>query len=277
MSLLRSLLTPLLAILLLTGCLRSPAAAPQQPTLITKGSGGALEFDATRGFLAGVDRLNTYERFVGAKSVGLTTRTLVLMTPGPEPVWRARDSRGNWVEFLLEKETGLAITRAHNTEYKSWMLPEAPLVFARTRMPQGVRTEMTQPFTTWADGWTTRTGTITLGTWFAGVEDTTTTLGEVIPGCARIDSDFDVSINFLVPFRALVRQRQWVHPRFGEVRREVEAEWGAVGVALSRFRTAQVLTRSEVRTAEELARIFDQFERTRPEERRRRRSRLASS
>lgn len=204
----------------------------------------ALELDAPRALLAGTGRLNTYARFTDGRALSPTSRTIVQAAGiAGAPVWRAHDSRGNWVEFAFAEDGGLDVTRAHNSYYGSWIVPGGRLTLARERMPQGELLVTEVPFATWADDWTTRTGQLRLETWFAGVEDATTTLG-LIPGCARVDSRIRVSVWFGIPFTAELTQRQWLHAEYGEVLRDVDGSFGAVGLALRRFSSRQVLVAS---------------------------------
>jgi len=198
--------------------------------------------NAPAAFLTGVDRLNTYSRYSDGRPDAPTTRTIVLHQTEPE-LYRSYDSYGNWVEFDLDLEAGLKITRGHNTAYGSWIVFHDPLLFAPSRMEQNSRFEQKTAFTTWADSWTTRTGQLAMATWFAGVEDIDTDLGR-LEQCVRVDSAFTATLFFGLPFNATVNQRQWIHADYGEVVRDLDGSYGVIGLPVKAFTSRHVISAS---------------------------------
>ncbi|CAN5454971.1 hypothetical protein BH09SUM1_BH09SUM1_19200 [soil metagenome] len=198
----------------------------------------SLQLNSSQTFLVGANRMNTFRLYRDGKECGETTRTLVRIPTLPE-TWRTYDGQANWIDFLLKPE-GLFMTRAHNEEYKSWIEFPTAVELSPMIMDQNIRHERESPFYTWADTWTTRTGTMAMQVWFAGEESIDTELGH-LDRCVRIDSHFDVNLNFGLPFTASMDQRQWVHPDYGEVVRDLDGSFGIVGVPLKSFTSRQAI------------------------------------
>jgi len=223
--------------------------------------------NAPAAFLAGVNLLNTYERFSDGNTDDRTTRTIVLQQPDP-PLYRAHDDRGNWVEFDLDADGGLKINRAHNTAYGSWIIFQKPLLFAPAGMEQGERFTQETPITTWGDTWTTRTGQLSMTTWFAGVENIETGLG-LLADCVRVDSTFKASLTFGLPFTATLNQRQWIHAVHGEVVRDIDGSYGIIGLPVRGFTSRHVLIRSRELRQDEQRALREEKVRAKPKKKRR--------
>lgn len=214
------------------------------------------KLDAVAAFTAGANRLNTYERWVNGARTGETSRTLTMVRPD-RTAWRAYDSMGNWIDFALQPDSGLSLERAHNGTYKRYIDFDPALGFCPPLLAQGESFTSTAKFSAWADDWTTKTGTLKLTTRFVGREPAETGLG-ALADCVRLESDFDVT--FILGIRVWFTQRQWIHPEYGEVLRDINGKFGLLGMGLQSFTSRQIIMASRPVTNAEVAYLFSQEE-----------------
>jgi len=254
----------LLLPIVITLCACGPRYGKLERYDLTRPGPTTRQLDTRAAFFSGVDRLNTYQRFVNGKAESDTSRSILLVAPG---AWRSWDNNGNRVEFTTGPEGGFQITQAHNKRYNSWILFKNPLPFADPFMDQGKALASERPFTTWADGWTTQTGTLRSRVTFTGFDAISTPSGDFADAC-RLESEFVITL--LAGFRVELRQRQWFVGGLGEVLRDVDGSWGLLGAPLGSFTSRQVLMSSVPRTSEELVAGFTAADKVPPRKRRRR-------
>ena len=254
-------------LLLIVFVLLTAACGPRYGKLerydLTRPGPTTRQLDTRAAFFSGVDRLNTYERFVNGKAESDTSRSILLMSPG---AWRSWDNNGNRVEFITGADGGFQITQAHNKRYNSWILFKDPLPFAEPFMDQGRPLAAERPFTTWADGWTTQTGTLRSKVTFTGFDAIRTPAGDFDETC-RLESEFTITL--LAGFRVELRQRQWFVGGLGEVLRDVDGSWGLLGAPLGNFTSRQVLKSSVPKRGGELREAFAAVDKLPPRKRRR--------
>lgn len=226
--------------LLLSGCAGKDYGGLQRLDLTTPGPTG-VTLDVVRAFESAAARENTYAIYRNGKEED--EPSVRALRPAPEGAtrWRAEDTEGNWLAFQFDRESGVRIFEAFNDERNGWVRFDPPLGLFPAEMRQGEEFTYRSDFAAWTDDRTTRTGTIEFTSWLAGIEDLETPMG-TLSGCPRIDSRIKVSLPF--GFGAWINQRQWLHPTWGEVCRDVDGAFGFAEVRLGSFTSRQIVTES---------------------------------
>jgi hypothetical protein len=183
-------------------------------------------------------RLNTYAVFEGDQPDGRISHTTIPWNKEvakedggkPEPrTWRSYETKGSYVEFQLLPQTGYALTRIHNPRNEATIIFDEPLVVIPPVIALDDPHTHHAAFEGWAKGWSQRRGTITVTTRYLGLQDATTPLGH-FERCARVDAL--VRIRLPYGFSLTMNQRQWLHPQYGDIVREIDGRlsWSMIGV-----------------------------------------------
>jgi hypothetical protein len=198
------------------------------------------ELNTARALLANVELLNTYDAFEDGRQTGQLARTVIPWDMETR-TWRNYESDGSYVELREIPGQGLAVTTAHNRSFDSWIVFDEPVVFAPGIMTIEEPAITEGRFETWAKGWSRRRGSLSVTSRYVGIEDVTVPLGRV-SDCARVDATFDVKLPFA--FNITMNQRQWLHPEYGEVLRDIDGSFGWAGVGVSGFTRRYTLVSS---------------------------------
>jgi len=200
------------------------------------------ELDTARALLANVEILNTYDTYEDGRLTGQLSRTVIPWDMETR-TWRNYESDGSYVELREIPDRGLAVTTAHNHSFDTWIVFAEPLLFAPRIMTLEQETTITDSkFDTWAKGWSRRRGSLNVTSRYLGLEDVTVPLGRV-RDCARVDAIFDVRLPFA--FNITMNHRQWLHPTYGEVIRDIDGTFGWAGVGMSGFTRRYTLVDSK--------------------------------
>jgi hypothetical protein len=198
------------------------------------------ELDTAAALLANVERLNTYDSYEDGRQTTQLARTVIPWDMETR-TWRNYESDGSYVELREIPGQGLAVTTAHNRSFDSWIVFDEPVLFAPSVMTLETAATTEGRFETWAKGWSHRRGSLTVVSRYTGIEDVTVPLGRVTD-CARVDATFDVKLPF--GFNVTMNQRQWLHPEYGEVLRDIDGSFSFAGVGVSGFTRRYTLVSS---------------------------------
>jgi hypothetical protein len=182
---------------------------------------------------ASVGRLNNYAVFEGEEPNGRIAMTTIPWDSdtgdGERQTWRTYETKGSYVEFQLIPQSGYALTRIHNPRNEATIVFDEPLLVAPSVIALDEPYSHALGFEGWARGWSRRRGTITVTTRYLGLQDVTVPLGHVA-NCARLDAL--VRIRLPLGFALRMNHRQWLHPVYGDVVRDIDGRisWSMIGV-----------------------------------------------
>lgn len=272
------------------GCARSPGPAepqaePAPPELQWDGGmappswepvfdPGEPELPVAKAVLAGANRVDTYWRVVKGREGQRVDRRIVPLTESLSGTrgsrWRAVDSAGNWMDFLLVPEEGIYALGVYNERRGGSIHFREPMLTVPPTLRPGESFESIGHYTASADGYTTGTGNALWTITYLGNEALPlermdpVRLESLLPLLEQTKTSREHArllsvIRLKLPFGFYlnIEQDQWFHPVLGETFGEIRGEFGLLGVPIKGYDAEQTLIASRPLAPAEAPGDFD--------------------